>query len=173
MKQLSVSALLLWGTFLSSAGLVESEYFQLSGSDGVCQFQCPDGSDGVCQFQCPDGGMPFPRPGHNPSHNGCSTPLFGFYFDIGIPSITNCCNQHDRCYDTCGQRKLDCDKQFQVCLKTICWNLLNVLELDQSVQVCESRVSLIFDAVMHLGCRSYLDSQRAACICYNKYRTEL
>ncbi|XP_060782598.1 group XIIA secretory phospholipase A2-like isoform X3 [Neoarius graeffei] len=161
MKQLSVSALLLWGTFLSSAGLVESEYFQLSGSDGVCQFQCPDG------------GMPFPRPGHNPSHNGCSTPLFGFYFDIGIPSITNCCNQHDRCYDTCGQRKLDCDKQFQVCLKTICWNLLNVLELDQSVQVCESRVSLIFDAVMHLGCRSYLDSQRAACICYNKYRTEL
>lgn len=57
-----------------------------------------------------------------------------FQFDIGIPSMTKCCNQHDRCYDTCGREKHDCDKQFQGCLETICRNVQRTLGLSQSVQ---------------------------------------
>ncbi|KAI5625210.1 caspase-6 [Silurus asotus] len=83
-------------------------------------------------------------------------------FNIKIPAITNCCNEHDHCYDTCGQEKRDCDEQFQICLKNICRNLLNVLGLDQKVQACESGLNLVFDVVMHLGCKPYLESQRAA-----------
>ncbi|KAF5901882.1 caspase-6-like isoform X1, partial [Clarias magur] len=105
--------------------------------------------------------MFFPRPGHNPSSNGCGTPLFGFHFDIGIPAITRCCNQHDHCYDTCGRKKLACDEQFQVCLKNICGNLLKALGLDQK-EACDSLVSQAFDGVMHLGCKVYQDSQKAA-----------
>ncbi|XP_034158759.2 group XIIA secretory phospholipase A2 [Pangasianodon hypophthalmus] len=132
------------------------------------------GSDGLCQFKCSDGYKPIPRPHykHSPP-NGCGSPLFGFHFDIGIPSMTRCCNQHDRCYDTCGREKHDCDDQFQVCLETICRNVQTTLGLDQSVQACESAVTLLFDAVMHLGCKPYLDSQRAACICRYEEKTDL
>lgn len=38
---------------------------------------------------------------------------------------------------------------------------------------CESAVTLLFDAVMHLGCKPYLDSQRAACICRYEEKTDL
>ncbi|KAG7260982.1 hypothetical protein CRUP_016929 [Coryphaenoides rupestris] len=74
------------------------------------------GYDGLCQYKCTD----------------------------GIPSMTKCCNQHDRCYDTCGLEK-----------------------------PCESAVTLLFDAVMHLGCKPYLDSQRETCICQYELKKEL
>lgn len=132
------------------------------------------GSDGLCRYHCSDGYKPIPRPGYKPSPpNGCGSPLFGFQFDIGIPSMTRCCNQHDRCYDTCGEEKRDCDEQFQVCLETICRNVQTTLGLDHSVQACETAVTLLFDAVMHLGCKPYLDSQRAACICRYEEKMDL
>uniref|UniRef100_A0A673ZV11 Phospholipase A2 group XIIA n=1 Tax=Salmo trutta TaxID=8032 RepID=A0A673ZV11_SALTR len=76
------------------------------------------------------------RPGYKPSPpNGCGTPLLGFQvIDIGIPSLTKCCNQHDRCYDTCNRDKHDCDNEFQECLETICRRLQKMLGLNQSVQ---------------------------------------
>lgn len=48
--------------------------------------------------------------------------------------MTKCCNQHDRCYDTCGNQKHDCDEEFQDCLETICRNVQRTLGLAQSVQ---------------------------------------
>uniref|UniRef100_A0A8C7XXS3 Phospholipase A2, group XIIA n=1 Tax=Oryzias sinensis TaxID=183150 RepID=A0A8C7XXS3_9TELE len=97
------------------------------------------GDDGLCHYKCSDGYKPIARPGYKPSPpNGCGSPLFGFQFDIGIPSMTKCCNQHDRCYDTCGREKHDCDEQFQECLETICRNVQRTLGLAQSVQGCES-----------------------------------
>ncbi|XP_010778499.1 group XIIA secretory phospholipase A2-like, partial [Notothenia coriiceps] len=96
-----------------------------------------------------------------------------FQFDIGIPSMTKCCNKHDRCYDTCGLEKHDCDEQFQDCLETICRNVQRTLGLAQSVQACESAVTLLFDAVMHLGCKPYLDSQRDSCVCQYEVKKEL
>uniref|UniRef100_A0AAR2IJP0 Group XIIA secretory phospholipase A2 n=1 Tax=Pygocentrus nattereri TaxID=42514 RepID=A0AAR2IJP0_PYGNA len=132
------------------------------------------GSDGLCQYKCSDGYKPVPRPGYKLSPpNGCGSPLFGFQFDFGIPAMTKCCNLHDRCYDKCGQEKHDCDERFQVCLETICRNVQMTLGLDQSVQACESAVTLLFDAVMHLGCKPYLDSQRASCICRYEEKTDL
>lgn len=132
------------------------------------------GDDGLCHYRCSDGNTPAPRPGYkHPPPNGCGSPLFGFQFDIGIPSMTKCCNQHDRCYDTCGQEKQDCDEQFQDCLETICRNVQRTLGLAQSVQACESAVTLLFDAVMHLGCKPYLDSQRESCVCPYQMKPEL
>ncbi|XP_035491837.1 group XIIA secretory phospholipase A2 isoform X3 [Scophthalmus maximus] len=113
------------------------------------------GDDGLCHYRCSDAGYkPAPRPGYKqPPPNGCGSPLFGFQFDIGIPSMTKCCNQHDRCYDTCGREKHDCDEQFQDCLETICRNVQRTLGLAQSVQAdgkrelylkrCKSRYCII------------------------------
>uniref|UniRef100_A0A4W5Q3K6 Phospholipase A2, group XIIA n=1 Tax=Hucho hucho TaxID=62062 RepID=A0A4W5Q3K6_9TELE len=93
------------------------------------------GQDGLCHYECSDGYKPEPRPGYKPHPpNGCGSPLFGFQFDIGIPSLTKCCNQHDRCYDTCNRDKHDCDDEFQECLETICGRLQKMLGLAQSVQ---------------------------------------
>ncbi|XP_022058607.2 group XIIA secretory phospholipase A2 [Acanthochromis polyacanthus] len=132
------------------------------------------GDDGLCHYRCSDGYKPIPRPGYKqPPPNGCGSPLFGFQFDIGIPSMTKCCNQHDRCYDTCGREKHECDDQFQDCLETICRNVQRTLGLAQSVQACESAVTLLFDAVMHLGCKPYLDSQRDSCVCQYEMKREL
>ncbi|TRY85757.1 hypothetical protein DNTS_031930 [Danionella cerebrum] len=131
------------------------------------------GSDGRCQFSCSDGYRPVPRPNYKPSPpNGCGSPLFGFQF-AGIPSMTRCCNAHDRCYDSCGVEKTLCDERFQQCLENICTNLQTTLGLSQSVQACESAVTLLFDTVMHLGCKPYLDSQRSACICHYEEKPDL
>ncbi|NXX57001.1 PG12A phospholipase, partial [Scopus umbretta] len=122
------------------------------------------------------GSKPLPRYGYKPSPpNGCGSPLFGVQFDIGIPSMTKCCNHHDRCYDTCGNKKNDCDEQFQSCLSKICRDVQKTLGISESVQgkSCESTVQLLFDAVIHLGCKPYLDSQRAACMCRYEDKTDL
>ncbi|KAG7333656.1 hypothetical protein KOW79_002063 [Hemibagrus wyckioides] len=193
MKKLRVSVLLLllWGTLMSSAGLKDSKHKAFDWTEisetfkdfyqkfhkyhryykfikyALEIFLRPNES---CQFKCPDGGeKPFPRPGHRPSANGCGSHVFGSPFNAGIPFITSCCDQHDRCYDTCGQKKADCDEQFQGCLNNICGDL--VILGGESVQVCELAVSLTYDAVMYLGCKAYLTSQSAACVC--KKKTEL
>ncbi|KAK3573493.1 hypothetical protein QTP86_025319, partial [Hemibagrus guttatus] len=149
MKQLSVSLLLLLlcGTCLSSAGLKDSKHKTFDWNDfyqkvqkysryykfikyALDVFIRPDES---CQFKCPDGGeKPFPRPGYKPSANGCGSHVFGSPFNVEIPFITSCCDQHDHCYDTCGQKKRDCDEQFQGCLNTICGAF--VILGDESVQ---------------------------------------
>ncbi|XP_027311742.3 group XIIA secretory phospholipase A2 [Anas acuta] len=132
------------------------------------------GEDGLCHYKCSDGSKPFPRYGYKPSPpNGCGSPLFGVQFDIGIPSMTKCCNHHDRCYDTCGNKKNDCDEEFQSCLSKICRDVQKTLGISESVQACESTVQLLFDAVIHLGCKPYLDSQRAACMCRYEDKTDL
>ncbi|MGH0153733.1 UNVERIFIED_CONTAM: hypothetical protein FKN15_025555 [Acipenser sinensis] len=87
--------------------------------------------------------------------------------------MTKCCNQHDRCYDTCGSKKHDCDEEFQFCLSKICRGVQKTLGLSQNVQACESAVGLLFDAVMHLGCKPYLDSQRSSCMCRYEEKVDL
>uniref|UniRef100_A0A803Y6G6 Group XIIA secretory phospholipase A2 n=1 Tax=Meleagris gallopavo TaxID=9103 RepID=A0A803Y6G6_MELGA len=120
------------------------------------------------------GSKPFPRYGYKPSPpSGCGSPLFGVHFDIGIPLMTKCCNHHDRCYDTCGNKKNDCDEQFQSCLSKICRDVQKTLGISENVQACESIVQLLFDAVIHLGCKPYLDSQRASCMCRYEDKTDL
>ncbi|XP_074849556.1 caspase-6-like isoform X4 [Carettochelys insculpta] len=93
------------------------------------------GEDGLCLYKCSDGLKPLPRYGYKLSPpNGCGSPLFGVNFDIGIPSMTKCCNQHDRCYDTCGSKKNDCDEQFQYCLSKICREVQKTLGISETVQ---------------------------------------
>lgn len=57
-----------------------------------------------------------------------------FQLNIGIPSLTKCCNQHDRCYETCGKSKNDCDEEFQYCLSKICRDVQKTLGLAQHIQ---------------------------------------
>ncbi|XP_068184367.1 group XIIB secretory phospholipase A2-like protein isoform X2 [Antennarius striatus] len=132
------------------------------------------GHDGVCQYRCRYGESPQPRPGYQLSEpDGCSSPLMGFQFDLGIPAMTECCNQLDVCYETCGTNKYDCDFKFRVCLHSICSDINKSLGFSTKVQACESMADALYDAVWTLGCRPYMNSQRAACVCEGEERDEL
>lgn len=132
------------------------------------------GRDGVCQYRCSHGEVPEPRPGYLlPEPNGCSSSLVGLQLDLGIPAMTQCCNQLDICYDTCGTSKYDCDSSFRTCLHVICSDLKKSLGLGTQLQTCESMADGLFNTVWTLGCRPYMNSQRAACICHGEDKDEL
>ncbi|XP_071337098.1 group XIIB secretory phospholipase A2-like protein isoform X4 [Trachinotus anak] len=132
------------------------------------------GHNGVCQYRCRYGEAPQPRPGYQlPEPNGCASSLVGFQLDLGVPAMTECCNQLDVCYDTCGTSKYDCDSKFRSCLHGICSDLKTSLGFGAKVQACESMADALYNTVWTLGCRPYMNSQRAACICEGEERDEL
>ncbi|KAL2082981.1 hypothetical protein ACEWY4_020754 [Coilia grayii] len=132
------------------------------------------GRNGVCQYRCRYGKTPTPRPGYAmPEPNGCSSSLLGFEFDLGIPAMTKCCDQLDVCYDTCGANKNRCDSKFRWCLHGICSELKKSLGFVSKVEVCESMADAMYNTVWTLGCRPYMNSQRAACFCEGEERDEL
>ncbi|XP_008320501.1 group XIIB secretory phospholipase A2-like protein isoform X2 [Cynoglossus semilaevis] len=134
------------------------------------------GRDGVCQYRCRYGEVPQPRSGYvRPEPNGCSSSLVGFQLDLGIPAMTQCCNQLDSCYDTCGTSKYDCDSEFRSCVLGICSDLKKSLGFGSQVQVqaCDSVADVLYNTVWTLGCRPYMNSQRSACVCDGEERDEL
>ncbi|XP_030626436.1 group XIIB secretory phospholipase A2-like protein isoform X2 [Chanos chanos] len=132
------------------------------------------GRNGVCQYRCRFGKAPQARPGYTiPEPNGCSSSLLGFQFDMGIPAMTKCCNQLDICYDTCGSNKYRCDSKFRWCLHGICSDLKKSLGFVSKVETCESVADALYNTVWTLGCRPFMNSQRAACLCEGEEKDEL
>ncbi|XP_029558711.1 group XIIB secretory phospholipase A2-like protein isoform X2 [Salmo trutta] len=132
------------------------------------------GRNGVCQYKCKYGKTPVHRYGYvTPEPNGCSANLLGFQFDIGIPAMTQCCNQLDSCYDTCGSNKYRCDSKYRWCLHAICSDLKKSLGFVSKVKACETVADALYNTVWTLGCRSFMNSQREACYCEGEERDEL
>uniref|UniRef100_A0A3P9I254 Group XIIB secretory phospholipase A2-like protein n=1 Tax=Oryzias latipes TaxID=8090 RepID=A0A3P9I254_ORYLA len=144
--------------------------------DSMLEFM--GGRDGVCQYRCRYGKAPLPRPGFKmPEPDGCSSYFFGLPIpegiDVGIPAMTKCCNQLDTCYDTCGSNKYRCDSKFRWCLHSICSDLKKSLGFVSKVEACETVADTLFNTVWTLGCKPYMNSQRAACLCPGEEKDEL
>ncbi|KAK3601801.1 hypothetical protein CHS0354_041717 [Potamilus streckersoni] len=75
-----------------------------------------------------------------------------------LPEIAECCDAHDKCYDTCNKDKLDCDKTFKKSLEKKCKDLKYFLNDDQS-QACHATAMVIYPEVYAVGCERYQDSQ--------------
>ncbi|MFT7817250.1 group XIIB secretory phospholipase A2-like protein [Arapaima gigas] len=136
------------------------------------------GPNGVCQYRCRYGKAPLPRPDYQtPEPDGCSSYFLGLplpeRLDMGIPAMTKCCNQLDLCYDTCGSNKYRCDSKFRWCLHSICSDLKKSLGFVSKVETCETVADTLFNAVWTLGCKSFMNSQRAACFCEGEEKDEL
>uniref|UniRef100_A0A4W4F9B0 Group XIIB secretory phospholipase A2-like protein n=2 Tax=Electrophorus TaxID=8004 RepID=A0A4W4F9B0_ELEEL len=136
------------------------------------------GRNGVCQYRCRYGKAPQARPSYQmPEPNGCTSSLLGFQvpdsLDMGIPAMTKCCNQLDICYDTCGSNKYRCDTKFRWCLHSICGDLKKSLGFVSKVEACEMFADTMYNTVWTLGCRPFMNSQRAACICEGEEKDEL
>ncbi|XP_034096220.1 group XIIB secretory phospholipase A2-like protein [Gymnodraco acuticeps] len=144
--------------------------------DSMLEFM--GGRDGVCQYRCRHGKAPLPRPGYQmPESDGCGSYFFGLPVpdgvDMGIPAMTKCCNQLDMCYDTCGSNKYRCDSKFRWCLHSICSDLKKSLGFVSKVEACEAVADTTFNTVWTLGCRPYMNGQRAACFCQGEDKDEL
>lgn len=48
--------------------------------------------------------------------------------------MTNCCNQLDTCYETCGTNKEECDAEFRTCLHGICSDIDKSLGFESKLQ---------------------------------------
>lgn len=154
------------GSFEAVSGYFDSMLEFMGGKDGVCQYRCRYGKD------------PIPRPDFKmPEPDGCSSYFFGLPvpegMDMGIPAMTKCCNQLDMCYDTCGSNKYRCDSKFRWCLHSICSDLKKSLGFVSKVEACETVADTLFNTVWTLGCRPYMNSQRAACYCPGEEKDEL
>lgn len=80
--------------------------------------------------------------------------------------MTKCCNHHDRCYDTCGNKKNDCDEQFQSCLSKICRDVQKTLGISESVQGKCEKAFLFFQVYPSLFGKESLCS--AVMPCFHK-----
>lgn len=132
-----------------------------------------DGTE--CVFSCPASRpVRLPRAEHQPSHNGCGSG--GFKVDTSrFPGLEACCNEHDVCYDTCGEARSSCDALFGKCLDKACGrnsecagvtSMLKVRKGARSARACcDSDIKPRKMGSSMLGCQFYLDSQKQACSC--------
>ena len=93
-----------------------------------------------------------------------------FQFDTSeYPGFTECCNKHDICYDTCNKERSSCDKNFKECLKDSCHHdTLIKKHSRKKLSECEGIADVMYAGTMGLGCGSFLEAQRNACLCNGK-----
>jgi len=120
-------------------------------------------SGGGCQRHCPPG--QFLKQIKEPEYDGCGSYDFHLNTD-SLPPITECCNQHDICYDTCGEDRDDCDRRLKACVKQAC----NTLKEDHAItekgyEECNELSQIVFNTVNLLGCKAFRKSQEKSCDC--------
>ena len=118
-----------------------------------------------CEFVCRKGLVPRQKPGHVPDANGCGS--MNVIFDDSDESyiriegdFTECCNEHDVCYDTCGSDKDMCDVRFKKCLYASCKKANSLMATG-----CKIKAKMAFMAVLGIGCQPFKDAQAEACEC--------
>lgn len=118
---------------------------------------------GDCIYKCKNGAKPVPRKGHVPVSNGCGS--FGLKLDTSsLPQMTECCDVHDLCYDTCNKDRDKCDNDFKTCLDIMCEKLKRDITKNQ-YEGCKETAKLIYGGTTALGCSPYLSAQEKACQC--------
>ena len=90
-----------------------------------------------------------------------------------VPGFTRCCDEHDKCYDTCNNDRTQCDEDFKSCLDNVCLleGLGNRMTKDQ-LDACQSSADLMYSGTLALGCASYKEAQRNACHCNGRTITK-
>jgi len=91
--------------------------------------------------------------------NGCGSQ--GFHVSgrfAGGVNVTQCCNNHDCCYSTCGASKSECDTDFLACMQILCGE-------GRSPRICREEADAFYELVQFFGETAYKEAQVAACVC--------
>lgn len=138
--------------------------------------ELPPGFQGPRPTVPPHAGRPHecphkkPRPGFvPPKPNGCGSAngltvrgnanMPGAYFYDFNPA----CDSHDKCYDTCGPTKTDCDDQFAIDLQSACDKAFS--EVSIGYLVCVADAMALYALVLYGGQGAYDAAQDNACVC--------
>jgi hypothetical protein len=107
------------------------------------------------------------NPNHTPTSNGCGTtdhPLPNHYDGA---QFTPACNDHDICYDTCGNVKATCDQTFIAAMKAICDSTFPKMLQAMDKIACETLTSQLGRLAINssFGVKAYDAAQMEACQC--------
>merc|ERR1719378_815497 len=105
------------------------------------------------------------NPKHKPTSNGCGS--MGLQLDTSqMPGFTECCDVHDKCYDTCNNDRSQCDEDFKSCLSSVClFEGLSNKKSKTKIKECKALADMMYATTSSLGCAAYMESQRNACLC--------
>ncbi|KAJ8318134.1 hypothetical protein KUTeg_003225 [Tegillarca granosa] len=143
-------------TFLAVRGNLDADFSDILANeeafDNVFESLADFFEDSGCSFSCPDGQRAIPRAGFKASHNGCGS--YGFKIkSSNLPEMTECCNTHDACYETCNIDRETCDNQFKTCLENMC------VKKKHAVPDCEATADMMYKGAVTLGCKAYKEGQ--------------
>jgi secretory phospholipase A2 len=91
--------------------------------------------------------------------NGCgpvNLNIDRFLREIGEEILIECCNEHDRCYDTCGKKQFICDTTFLHCMIQACQQLLP----SSNINRCQIDAKILFWFVFLGGQSAYQQAQQ-------------
>jgi hypothetical protein len=80
----------------------------------------------------------------------------------GNADFSDCCRRHDQCYDTCGQEKDQCDRDFHGELRDVCRSAYPSRFHVVQRNACLSAADAYYSAVHRLGGDAYREAQAAA-----------
>lgn len=122
--------------------------------------------DEECMHRCEDGSKPKKNKYYKATSNGCGVPGLTLSKEqLGsLKEMTKCCDEHDICYGTCNERKVNCDHDFKTCLFKVC-SAVEGKGTDPRTKNCKSTAQLLYTAAMTLGCKFYQIAQKEACYC--------
>ena len=90
-----------------------------------------------------------------------------------MPGFTECCDVHDKCYDTCNNDRKECDENFKSCLSDVClFDGLSKNKLKSKMKECQSSADMMYATTSTLGCSAYIHSQANACLCNGRKLTK-
>ena len=90
-----------------------------------------------------------------------------------MPGFTECCDIHDKCYDTCNSDRKECDENFKACLSDVClFDGLSKSKPKSKIKECQSAADMMYATTSTLGCSAYLKSQATACLCDGRKLTK-
>ena len=106
-----------------------------------------------------------PRQGYEPQVNGCGAQDGASYPNsyFGLVDFTECCNNHDRCYGTCGSNKSQCDSNLSNCMKKACDEYFSLSIAWHERAICRMMASIYGLAVGIGGGDAYEKAQDDAC----------
>jgi secretory phospholipase A2 len=117
------------------------------------------------KFTCPAGTKIIQR--FEPTKNGCGPDVKNEFFkvlnDLGrkiLERFQGCCDNHDTCYDSCGDNQENCDTTFKTCMQDHCSGLGTIKKL-----LCKGEAYTLYLLVSKLGSKYYDAAQGKNCKC--------
>jgi hypothetical protein len=80
----------------------------------------------------------------------------------GNANFTGSCRTHDRCYETCGRSKEDCDRTFHSDLRSACRRAYTSYWHRPYLRACLEMANTYHSAVDRMGGDAYRAAQRAS-----------